>query len=78
MPPASMAEFQPSTLPAPPSLVPQRLDRIELRRASCRNVTKDDADGGGEGEGEQVDAGAEQEGQRQQVGQAVAGDEGEQ
>jgi len=58
--------------------VPQRFDRIELRRASCWNVTKDDADGGGEDEGEQVDAGAEQEGQRQQVGQAVTGDEGEQ
>ena len=58
--------------------MPQRFDRIELRRASCWNVTKDDADGGGEDEGEQVDAGAEQEGQRQQVGQAVTGDEGEQ
>ena len=62
----------------PPSLMPQRFNRIELCRTPCGDVAEDDADGGGEGEGEQVDAGAEQEGQRQQVGQAVAGDEGEQ
>lgn len=54
---------------APPSLVPQRLDRVEPRGAPGREVAEQHADGRREAQRQQVDAGAEGVGQGHQLRQ---------
>lgn len=59
----------PSTARHPTSLMPERLDRIEPRRAARREIAEDHADGCGEGEGKHVDAEVEDIGHLHDAGQ---------